>query len=335
QPVIPLPELVEVRTGEEEEETLYSQRAKLYRRVDKEFKERGTGDIKIQLNTETNKIRLLMRREKVLKICLNHLLTPDIEFKPRSDEKSFVWAALDASEPGEPVLETFAVRFKSPEIAQEFLTAVKDAQSKVKPSPGRSSSGAMPKEPEPFSSVAKNLFPKASEGTASDEESIVVVFDRSEEATSDQRRRAEELKLPVAFCVDTDGGCPGCRGCREEMPVYAANPEDTKAPPAAAVPAATSSSSSSTAFLNGAENSLSFSSLASAGTSLAFASSEKPSWLPTKVTPLFRGLNQSGGAGGGDSGDEGEGGEHDPHYDPVIPLPDLVEVKTGEENEER
>ena len=65
EPVIPLPDKVDVVTGEEEEEVLYSHRAKLFRLVDGEWKERGIGDVKILKHTSSNKIRLLMRREQV------------------------------------------------------------------------------------------------------------------------------------------------------------------------------------------------------------------------------------------------------------------------------
>ena len=37
------------------------------------------------------------------------------------------WSAVDASEPGDPTPETFAVRFKTNEIAQNFLQAVKES----------------------------------------------------------------------------------------------------------------------------------------------------------------------------------------------------------------
>lgn len=37
-----------------------------------EWKERGTGEIKLLKHNETGKIRVLMRREKTLKICANH-----------------------------------------------------------------------------------------------------------------------------------------------------------------------------------------------------------------------------------------------------------------------
>lgn len=65
---------VETKTMEEDEEVLYQVRAKLYRfeDSDKEWKERGTGDCKILRNKETQKIRVLMRRDKILKICANH-----------------------------------------------------------------------------------------------------------------------------------------------------------------------------------------------------------------------------------------------------------------------
>ena len=49
KPLIPLPDLVEVKTGEEDETVIYCQRAKLYRYEPqtKEWKERGVGDFKI------------------------------------------------------------------------------------------------------------------------------------------------------------------------------------------------------------------------------------------------------------------------------------------------
>ena len=37
-----------------------------------EWKERGTGEIKLLKHKETGKIRVLMRRDKTLKICANH-----------------------------------------------------------------------------------------------------------------------------------------------------------------------------------------------------------------------------------------------------------------------
>ena len=64
EPIIPLPALVEVKTGEEDEEVIFSQRAKLYRLESstKEWKERGVGDMKILFNQSKNTYRILLRR---------------------------------------------------------------------------------------------------------------------------------------------------------------------------------------------------------------------------------------------------------------------------------
>lgn len=56
-PVIPLPEKVEVKTGEEDENVLYSHRAKLYRFRQTEWRERGLGDVKILQHKQTGQLR--------------------------------------------------------------------------------------------------------------------------------------------------------------------------------------------------------------------------------------------------------------------------------------
>lgn len=127
EPVIPLPEKVQVKTGEEDEEVVYCHRAKLFRLDDGEWKERGLGDIKILRHTTTGKSRLLMRREKILKICLNHALTPELHFRPK-DDKSWLWVAQDYAE-GEPKLDTFVIRFKDAEIASGFMKAVDESRT--------------------------------------------------------------------------------------------------------------------------------------------------------------------------------------------------------------
>lgn len=50
-------------------------RAKLFRFVksDLEWKERGTGDVRLLAHKQTGKVRLVMRRDKTLKVCANHL----------------------------------------------------------------------------------------------------------------------------------------------------------------------------------------------------------------------------------------------------------------------
>lgn len=66
-----------------------------------------------------------MRREQILKICLNHILTADIEYRPK-DDKTWLFTAPDFSE-GEINHCQFCLRFKTPEVAQSFKKAVDDA----------------------------------------------------------------------------------------------------------------------------------------------------------------------------------------------------------------
>ena len=129
KPVVPLPDLVDVKTGEEDEEVLYKHRAKLFRysAETKEFKERGLGDIKILKHRVTGKVRVILRREQILKLACNFNLTPSIELKPMStSDKAFQWICMDFSE-GELTQEGLAVKFKTEDIAAGFKQAWKDA----------------------------------------------------------------------------------------------------------------------------------------------------------------------------------------------------------------
>ena len=74
EPVIRLTEKVETKTNEESEEQTFKMRAKLFKfvRESNEWKERGTGDVRLLKHKENGKTRLVMRRDKTLKVCANH-----------------------------------------------------------------------------------------------------------------------------------------------------------------------------------------------------------------------------------------------------------------------
>ncbi|XP_067470331.1 E3 SUMO-protein ligase RanBP2-like isoform X2 [Thunnus thynnus] len=131
EPVVPLPDLVEISTGEENEQVVFSQKAKLYR-YDKElsqWKERGIGDLKILQNYDTKRVRLIMRRYQVLKICANHWISTAMKLEPmKGAEKAWVWSALDFAEVGEGNIEQLAVRFKLQDTAITFKQVFEEAK---------------------------------------------------------------------------------------------------------------------------------------------------------------------------------------------------------------
>ncbi|CCH44902.1 E3 SUMO-protein ligase [Wickerhamomyces ciferrii] len=124
-------EKVEVKTNEEDEEVLFKVRAKLFKFFadSKEWKERGTGDVKFLKHKTTNKVRLLMRRDKTLKVCANHFISADYELKPNvGSDRSWVYnVTADVSE-GEPEAATLAIRFGNKENADNFKAEFEKAQ---------------------------------------------------------------------------------------------------------------------------------------------------------------------------------------------------------------
>lgn len=123
-----------------------------------------------------------MRREQIHKICLNHLLAPDVEYTPK-DSKSWQFVANDYSEL-EFHADLFCLRFKTEEIAIEFKKAVDDIR-------------------------AKNTT-KLNGGTA-DHTPI------SSNVTNEERKNITDLKLPGNFYdYKSHEACSGCRGCTDD-----------------------------------------------------------------------------------------------------------------------
>jgi len=116
---------------EEDEEVQFKMRAKLFRFDSDatEWKERGTGDVRFLAHKQTKKVRLVMRRDKTLKVCANHYITPDMRLQPNiGSDRSWVWkVAADVSE-GAPTAETLAIRFANSENAGLFKTSFEAAQ---------------------------------------------------------------------------------------------------------------------------------------------------------------------------------------------------------------
>jgi len=124
EPLVQLAE-VQVCSGEEDEEVLYTTRAKVYRygedvKGEKCWKDRGTGELKLLKHHDTGKIRVLLRVDKTRKIRLNHYLSQTLELNvsPTSD-KAFTYFTTDYSDET-PDVSTLTVKFKDPETANAF-----------------------------------------------------------------------------------------------------------------------------------------------------------------------------------------------------------------------
>uniref|UniRef100_A0A8C2TMG2 RanBD1 domain-containing protein n=1 Tax=Coturnix japonica TaxID=93934 RepID=A0A8C2TMG2_COTJA len=133
EPVVPLPDLVEVTSGEENEQVVFSHRAKLYRydRDTNQWKERGIGDIKILQNYDSKQARIVMRRDQVLKLCANHRITPDMNMQQmKGSDRAWVWTACDFAD-GERKVELLAVRFKVQELANSFKRRFEECQQSL------------------------------------------------------------------------------------------------------------------------------------------------------------------------------------------------------------
>ncbi|XP_044538408.1 LOW QUALITY PROTEIN: ran-specific GTPase-activating protein-like [Gracilinanus agilis] len=136
EPIVSLPEQ-EIKTLEEDEEELFKMRVKLFRFASEndlpEWKERGTGDVKLLRHKEKGTIRLLMRQDKTLKICANHYITPLMELKPNAgSDRAWVWNTHADFADESPKPELLAIRFLNAENAQKFKAKFEECKKELK-----------------------------------------------------------------------------------------------------------------------------------------------------------------------------------------------------------
>uniref|UniRef100_A0A8D2DII7 RAN binding protein 2 n=1 Tax=Sciurus vulgaris TaxID=55149 RepID=A0A8D2DII7_SCIVU len=317
EPVVQMPEKVELVTGEEDEKVLYSQRVKLFR-FDAEisqWKERGLGNLKILKNEVNGKLRMLMRREQVLKVCANHWITTTMNLKPLSgSDRAWMWLASDFSD-GDAKLEQLAAKFKTPELAEEFKQKFEECQRLLLDIPLQTPHKLVD------TGRAAKLIQRAEEMKSG-------LKDFKTFLTNDQTKvPEEENKSPSTDATSTSDTTvkpnPENTGPTLEWDNYDLR-ED-------ALDDSVSSSSVHASPLASSpvrKNLFRFGE-STTGFNFSFKSALSPSKSPAK-------LNQSGTSVGTDEeSDVTQEEERDGQYfEPVVPLPDLVQVSSGEENEQ-
>jgi Ran-binding protein 3 len=128
-----------VTTGEEDEETCYSMRAKLYTLHDgNSWKERGTGTLKVNVRRADGAgARLVMRKEAVHSLILNVSLFQGMNFSTAQDPRYIRFSAIeDGTTTHYNLRVSFIVRIScryaklrvqvaNGKIVQEFLAEVR------------------------------------------------------------------------------------------------------------------------------------------------------------------------------------------------------------------
>jgi len=133
---VPLVKLehVAVASGEENEDVLFEAKSKSYRFIEGEWKERGLGPVKLLKHKTSGKIRLLMRREKTLKVCANFHVIPGTKIEEHAgSEKARVMVVVDCSDGDvRPTMVNMCCKFGSAEKAELFQSEFEKAMEHMK-----------------------------------------------------------------------------------------------------------------------------------------------------------------------------------------------------------
>ncbi|KAK9677138.1 hypothetical protein RND81_11G123500 [Saponaria officinalis] len=117
-------------TGEENEETVFSADSILFEFIDGGWKERGKGEVKVNvLKDETRKARLVMRAKGNLRLILNASLYSDLKLT-KMEKKGITFACVNSANDIKDSLSTFALKFKDASIVEEFSSVVSTHKGK-------------------------------------------------------------------------------------------------------------------------------------------------------------------------------------------------------------
>ncbi|KAI3737616.1 hypothetical protein L2E82_27624 [Cichorium intybus] len=121
---IPTMQEVHVETGEENEKAVFTADSVLFEFLDGGWKERGKGELKVNvLTTGTKKARLVMRARGNYRLILNASIFPDMKLT-NMEKKGITFACLNSTGEGQNGLSTFALKFKDASIVDEFRSVV-------------------------------------------------------------------------------------------------------------------------------------------------------------------------------------------------------------------
>ncbi|KAM1011373.1 hypothetical protein ACFX13_047484 [Malus domestica] len=121
---------VAVETGEENEKVVFTADAALFEFIDGGWKERGKGDLKVNVS-ESEKARLVMRLKGIRKVILNASLYPDMKLA-NMEKKGVTFACMNSIDEKKDGLSTFALKFKDGSVVEEFRAAVTAHKDKGK-----------------------------------------------------------------------------------------------------------------------------------------------------------------------------------------------------------
>ncbi|XP_074563502.1 nuclear pore complex protein NUP50A-like [Curcuma longa] len=115
---------VPLETGEENEKAVFAADAIMYEYMDGGWKERGKGELKLNVSvSDAEKARLVMRAKGNFRLILNASIYPDMSLT-NMDKKGVTFACINSAGEGKGGLITVALKFKDGSIVQEFLESV-------------------------------------------------------------------------------------------------------------------------------------------------------------------------------------------------------------------
>nr|XP_043636741.1 nuclear pore complex protein NUP50A-like [Erigeron canadensis] len=121
---IPTMQEVQVETGEENEKAVFTADSILFEFLDGGWKERGKGELKVNvLTTGTKKARLVMRARGNYRLILNASIFPDMKLT-NMEKKGITFACMNSTGEGQKGLSTFALKFRDPSYVEEFRSVV-------------------------------------------------------------------------------------------------------------------------------------------------------------------------------------------------------------------